>query len=483
MQQPDRRVTSLSARVFIAELTDPASFRAWLRPECEHALLTGEATVAGHRVALVVGDFDVRGGSIGLTEAQEFTAALRRATRDRLPVVAAPASGGTRMQDGTPAFVQMVPMASAVLDHQRAGLPYVVYLRHPTTGGVMASWGALGHLTFGEPGALLGFLGPRAVEALSGDTIPRQVQSAENLFSHGLLDGVLDVSQLRATLTGVLKVLATRGRGLDLSPPDSSQPATALDPWTVVQASRDPGRDGVRELLACADHVTRIPVAGRDAPATGVVVALARLNHQSCVVLGQDRASQLAGHLIGPADLRLARRAIRLAGEFRLPLVSVVDTSGAELSAEAEEGGLAGEIAGCIADLLQLDTPTVSVLMGQGGGGAALALLPADSVIACSGAWLAPLPPEGASAIMHRSTAYAATLARSQRIGADELHRLGFVDRVVSEDVDPATGRGWCQRLAEAVGSELARLAATDGDRPRRASRFRLDPPVGPGPD
>ncbi|KOG88576.1 hypothetical protein ADK38_19045, partial [Streptomyces varsoviensis] len=124
-----------------------------------------------------------------------------------LPLLAAPASGGTRMQEGTVAFLQMVKVAAAITDHKGAGLPYLVYLRHPTTGGVLASWGSLGHLTAAEPGALIGFLGPRVHEALYGEPFPPGVQVAEHLLAHGLIDAVLPAGELADIAARALDVL------------------------------------------------------------------------------------------------------------------------------------------------------------------------------------------------------------------------------------------------------------------------------------
>ncbi|MGY2061113.1 carboxyl transferase domain-containing protein, partial [Nocardia gipuzkoensis] len=133
-------------------------------------------------------------GSIGVAAAERIVAAVERATELGLPLLASPASGGTRMQEGTVAFVQMVKVAGAVAAHKAAGHPYLVYLRHPTMGGVFASWGSLGHITFAEPGALIGFLGPRVYEALYGRKFPDGVQTAENLYRSGVVDGVVPIS-------------------------------------------------------------------------------------------------------------------------------------------------------------------------------------------------------------------------------------------------------------------------------------------------
>ena len=127
----------------------------------DEAVVTGEARVGGHPVALLVSEFGFLGGSIGVATARRLVAAAERATARGLPLLAAPASGGTRMQEGTAAFVRMIGVSAAVSRHKAAGFPYLVYLRHPTTGGVLASWGSLGQLTVAEPGALLAFLGPR----------------------------------------------------------------------------------------------------------------------------------------------------------------------------------------------------------------------------------------------------------------------------------------------------------------------------------
>ena len=189
----------------------------------DESVLTGEGTVFGRRVAVVACEFDFLAGSIGVAAAERITSAIERATALRLPLVASPSSGGTRMQEGTVAFLQMVKIAAAVTLHKKAHLPYLVYLRHPTTGGVFASWGSLGHITVAEPGALVGFLGPRVYEQLYGEPFPVGVQTAENLQQHGVIDGVVPLAGLRRTLDWALKVVADSPD----EPPDPLPPASA----------------------------------------------------------------------------------------------------------------------------------------------------------------------------------------------------------------------------------------------------------------
>jgi len=190
-----------------------------------------------------------------------------------------------------------------------------------------------------------------------------------------------------------------------------------------------------------------------------VIIALTRLDGQPCVVVGQDRTRQGPETPMGPGALREARRGMRLAEELRLPLVTVIDTPGAELSPSAEEGSIAGEIARCIATMTTMTVPTLSVILGQGCGGGALALLPARVVIAAENAWLAPLPPEGASVIVHGNVEHAAAMATAQRVRAVDLHADGTVHHVVPEPVDDTAGA-----LAVAVAAECgARLAEMTG--------------------
>jgi acetyl-CoA carboxylase carboxyl transferase subunit beta len=348
--------------------------------------------------------------------------------------------------------------------HKQAHLPYLVYLRTPTTGGVFASWGSLGHVTFAEPGALIGFLGPRVYELLYGEPFPAGVQTAENLQRHGVIDAVVALDQLRRTLDRALTVLADVPEPPPA--PQAPEPVPDVPAWDSVLASRRPDRPGVGHLLrhGATDQVLLSGTGHGEAATT--LLALARFTGQPAVVLGQQRGpggleKGLEKGSVGPASLREARRGMALAAELRLPLVLVIDTAGPALSAEAEQGGLAGQIAQCLAELVTLDTPTVSVLLGQGSGGPALAMVPADRVLAALHGWLAPLPPEGASAIVFRDTAHAAELAAAQGIRSADLLKSGIVDAIVPEHPDAADEPvEFSQRLSAAIAAEVHALSA-----------------------
>ncbi|WP_274385349.1 carboxyl transferase domain-containing protein [Streptosporangium soli] len=487
-QRPD-------ARTLIEVVLDPGSWKSWDAPPVDPAepgssyaeelaaaraktsydesVVTGEGLLDGRRVAVVACEFSFLAGSIGVAAAERLVRAVERATRERLPLLAAPASGGTRMQEGALAFTQMVKITAAVSLHKDAGLPYIVYLRHPTTGGVFASWGSLGHVTAAEPGALIGFLGPRVFESLHGYPFPEGVQVAENLFTHGLVDAVVSAEEARQLAVRALAVLCGPREGLPVGP-EPVAPVRPVEAWEAISRSRRDDRPGVRAVLKLgASDVTPLNGTGTGENDPGLLLALARFGAAPAVVLGQDRNRQRAVAPLGPAGLRVARRGMKLASDLGLPLVTVIDTGGAALSKTAEEGGLAGEIARSLADMVMLDAPTVCLILGEGAGGAALALLPADRVLAAQHGWLSPLPPEGASAILYRSVDFAPEIAAAQGVRAADLQRDGIIDRIVPELPDAAyEPEAFCARIAAALEYEIAGLL---GRRPADRLAVRLD--------
>ncbi len=498
----------LSAQALFDLVLDPGSFVSWDEPPIpvsrgrdgpgyqqeredaatsagtDESILTGRGRIRGRDVAVVAGEFRFLAGSIGVAAAERLVRAIERATDQGLPLLAAPSSGGTRMQEGAMAFVQMLKITQAVVAHKSAGLPYLVYLRDPTTGGVFASWGSLGHLTAAEPGARVGFLGPRVYRALYGKDFPEQVQTAENLVDKGLIDAIVPARYLADLADRVLGLIqdAPDATTPDPGPPPPQVPlrpdeAGEPDAWASVQRTRRSERPHVQDLLRVAAHDV-LPLNGTGAGEShpGLLLAFAAFGRASCVLLGQDRQGQESDRPLGPDALRQARRGMRLADELGLPLVTVIDTPGAALTVEAEEGGLAGEIARSLADLVALRAPTLSLLLGQGSGGGALALAAADRVLAAQHAWLSPLSPEGASSIVHRDTDHAAQMARSQGISAVELAEQGIVDLVVAERPDAADEpTQFCQRVGEAIEWELLTLArlATDERLAQRHVRYR----------
>lgn len=413
--------------------------RARERSGVDESVQVMTAAVDGHRVMVIASEFGFLAGSVGHSAADRVVEGYRLATAQRLPVITLPTSGGTRMQEGTPAFFRMIDIARAAHEHLSSGAVRIGWLRNPTTGGVKATWGSYADVTAGEPGALLGFLGPKVFEALHDEAFP-PVQTAENLARVGVIDQVVALQDLRGWVTRILSVTD----GVDaVEPIGSPLPAGEVDAWDAITLTRDaerPGPDAVLDLLTDRTelHGTHTGETG-----TGLRVVLGRIRGRRAVFVAQARRS------VSPQDLRLAQRGLRLAQRVGLPLVTIVDTPGGELSGTAEEAAMAGEIARTLQMLTGLTVPTVSCVMGQGCGGAALALIPARTVICMENGWVSPLPPEGASVISHSTTDRAAEMSRAQGVGAMALHEAGVVDVVAGEGADlPAA-------VADAIAREL----------------------------
>jgi acetyl-CoA carboxylase carboxyl transferase subunit beta len=442
----------------------------------DEAVVTGEIHVGGVPAVVIAWEFGFLGGSVGVATATRIVAAIRRATAAGRPLLALPRSGGTRMQEGAPAFVQMVAIAGAIAEHRAAGLPYLVHLCGPTTGGVLATLGSAGDITTAEPGAMIGFLGPRAYAAITGQEFPPGVQTADNLQARGLVDAVLpwdDLRQRWATLLGLWSDRPRVGGPEAGGPPTGAPgrrpvpgaPTTAAELWRYVEASREHDRVDAQQFIAAhATDVVTLPGTGAGERSAGALVALGRLRGVPVVLAATE--DRWTGEPLAVGGLRTIRRAIALAGRWGLPVVTIVDTLGAQLSVAGEESGIAGEISRVMVDLVSAPVPTVALLLGAGTGGAALALLASDRIVAGSHTWVAPLAPEGAAAIRHGGTHDPAQMAWEQRIGAHALAELGFVDTLVRE-----SEADWVATAAQAVVDSVSQVLGGTDPR-RRVERF-----------
>lgn len=415
--------------------------RAAARSGSDEAVQVIFATVDGHRVVVIGGDFGFLAGSVGQSAADRVVAGYQAATAESLPVITLPTSGGTRMQEGTAAFFRMTDIAWAAQQHRATGAVRIGWLRNPTTGGVMATWGSYADITAAEPGALLGFLGPRVYEALYGREFP-PVQNAENLARTGVIDAVVPLAHLRDWAARILAV--TNGADRPEPVPSAAEPQP-VDSWEAITRTRQQDRPGPPAVLYLLTDRTDLRGTARGEAGSGVQVSMGRLRGRRVVVVAQTRQE------VTPQDLRVAQRGLALADRWGLPVVTLVDTPGGELSAAAEESAMAGEIARTLEAMAGLRVPSVSCVMGQGCGGAALALVPAGFIICMENGWVSPLPPEGASVISHRTPDKAADMARAQGVGALALLDADVVDLVAGEGEDVAAA------VADVVAGALDR--------------------------
>ncbi|HOW97235.1 MAG TPA: acetyl-CoA carboxylase, carboxyltransferase subunit beta [Kiritimatiellia bacterium] len=192
---------------------------------CRDAMLCGRARIGAHRAAIGVMDFNFLGASMGSVVGEMVTRLIERATRERLPALISCASGGARMYEGMLSLMQMAKTSGALARHAEAGLPYISLLTHPTTAGVMASFATLGDVIVAEPGALIGFAGPRVIKEATQQDLPAGFQRAEFLLQHGLLDMVVPRKDLKAAIVRLLDFMMGRPAGAPA--PKPAAPAEA----------------------------------------------------------------------------------------------------------------------------------------------------------------------------------------------------------------------------------------------------------------
>ncbi len=172
------------------------------------ALVSAVGTMEGLRVVVAAMEYGFIGGSMGVVVGEKVTRAIERAQKERLPLVVVSCSGGARMMEGTLSLMQMAKISAALARLDESGLPFVSLLTDPTTGGVTASYAMLGDLNVAEPGALIGFAGPRVIEQTIRQKLPEGFQRAEFLLEHGMLDLVIDRRELKKTLSRCIRFLS-----------------------------------------------------------------------------------------------------------------------------------------------------------------------------------------------------------------------------------------------------------------------------------
>ncbi|MBK9181082.1 MAG: acetyl-CoA carboxylase carboxyl transferase subunit beta [Acidimicrobiales bacterium] len=408
----------------------------------------GEAVRTGRAAhyAFVEGDGGVFGGSMGAAAGEKIVRAYRRAVDLALPILVVTRSSGARLQEGMVALVQLARTVDAAGAHAAAGLLSLAVHASPTTGGALASYASLADVRVAEPGAILGFASPRVVERVLGTRLPERSHTSEGAYANGLLDGIVGPAEQAAWVESALGLRATPLPTRPLPAPD---PIGVIGPWGEVLRARAVGRPtGIDRAARLCTSWTEL----RDRDPV-VRAGLATVAGRRVVMVATDRYVE-DGRPV-PAGYRLAQRAIALAGRLGLPLVTLVDTPGAHPGPESEADHVAGEIARTFAAMAALPTPSVSVVVGEGGSAGALALACGDRLLLQEHAVFSVIPPEGAAAMMHQHPS-AADLAPLLRLTSADLLGLGVADEVIAEG-QAALEEAVVRALDEAVPGDRSR--------------------------
>lgn len=448
--------------------------------------------VAGEPVIAAVMDFRFLGGSLDTAAGELITRAAELALAERTPLLVVASSGGARMQEGALSLMQMAKTSQALRELDEAGILTISLITDPTYGGVAASFASQADIIVAEPGARLGFAGPRVIRQTIKQSLPVGFQTAEFLLERGMVD----VVEPRRTLRPMLARLLSAGSRRPAAPRPDGEPGTAgatllreprdlpaREPWEAVRLARALDRPTALEYVQwITDDFVELHGDRLAGDCQSIIGGLARLNGAPLMIIGQQKGhtvKELADRNFGmprPAGYRKAARLMRLAAKLGVPVVTLVDTPGAYPGVEAEDSGQAVAIADSLRLMTGLPVPVISVVTGEGGSGGALALAVANQVLAFSNAFYSVISPEGCAAILWRDSNAASKAARALRLDARSLLEFGIVDAVIPEPEggaqrDPGTA---ARRLKAAITAGLDELVTLDAASLVEARRVRF---------
>ena len=408
------------------------------------AVVTGKASIEGNPAVIAVCDGRFLMASMGQVVGEKITRAVERATKEQLPVIIFACSGGARMQEGIVSLMQMAKTAAALKRHSDAGLLYVSVLTDPTTGGVTASFAMLGDVILAEPKALIGFAGPRVIEQTIGEKLPKGFQRSEFLLEHGFIDRIVERKEMRTVLANILQMHQNFKGSVTQSPIQTvekeRQSVQKKDAWERVTISRKNdrpvGQDYIRTLFSDFLEFHGDRCYGDD-PA--IIGGIARFAGIPVTVIAQAKGKSTkenVAHHFGmpsPEGYRKALRLMKQAEKFKRPILLFVDTPGAFCGIEAEERGQGEAIARNLFEMSSMKVPVLSVVIGEGGSGGALALAVADEVWMLENAIYSVLSPEGFASILWKDSKRASEAAEVMKLTAADLKKLGVIEAVIAE--------------------------------------------------
>ena len=418
----------------------------------KEAVVTGKGKINGRETVIAVCDGRFLMASMGWAVGEKITRAVERATKEKLPVIIFACSGGARMQEGITSLMQMAKTSAALERHSKAGLLYVSVLTEPTTGGVTASFAMLGDIILAEPGALIGFAGPRVIEQTIRQKLPKGFQRAEFLVEHGFVDDIVRRENLKETLGKILEMHEISGssddsidemRSAKSSSESDFEPADInpyLTAWDRVQLSRKidrpSGSDYIEALFTDFMEFHGDRNYGDD---KAIIGGIAKFHGRPVTVIVQEKGTNTKEnieHNFGmpmPEGYRKALRLMKQAEKFHRPVICFVDTPGAFCGIEAEERGQGEAIARNLWELAGLKTSVLSIVTGEGGSGGALALAAGDQVWMLENSVYSILSPEGFASILWKDSTKAKEAAAVMKLTAADLYEKGIIEQVIPE--------------------------------------------------
>ena len=431
------------------------------------AAVTGVCRIGDTETMLIVLDFGFMGGTMGSVVGEKVSMAFENAARRGIPAVAVVSGGGVRIQEGVLSLMQMAKTVTAANRLRDEEVPFVVVLANPSTGQAYASFANLADVILAEPGSLIGLSPLRTLREVSKMPLPLDAHTAEAHVGHGLLDNVVDRENLQSRISSLLEILTSHKHGkpnhkhLLKSVPVECE---AVEPWEAVTAARNSERPlAIAYFRSMMDPFIELRGDRLNSDDRSIIAGLGFMDGQPMAVIGQQRRQLVEGerYHVFPDGLRKAQRVIDLACRFKLPLVTLIDTQGADPGLEAEEQGIGNAIARTLSSMLTVPTPMVSVVIGEGGSEGALALSLSDRILIQQYAVYSPMSVNHTIGNAHHDHTLDREAAEALMLTAYDCQELGIADEIVPEPeggahVDP---REAASVLQNAILTNIAHLA------------------------
>ncbi len=419
------------------------------------AIVIGKAKIDGNPAVVGVCDARFIMSSMGHVVGEKITEAVERATKEKLPVILFACSGGARMQEGIVSLMQMAKTSAALKRHHEAGQLFISVLTDPTTGGVTASFAMLGDIIIAEPGALIGFAGPRVIEQTIGQKLPEGFQRAEFLLEHGFVDMILPRKDQKHVIGQILYMHRKHDMAVEtdavkadiavnVSEARQKKENTEKSAWDTVLLSRKADRPTALDYInAVFDEFIEFHGDRCFKDDGAIVGGIAMFHGMPVTVIGQQKGKNTKDNIRrnfgmpSPDGYRKALRLMKQAETFGRPIICFVDTPGAFCGLEAEERGQGEAIAKNLFEMSSLKVPVLSIVIGEGGSGGALAMAVANEVWMMENAIYSILSPEGFASILYKDSKKAPEAARVMKVTAADLKELGLIEGIIPEE-EPA---------------------------------------------
>ena len=445
------------------------------------AIVIGKAKIDGNPAVVGVCDARFIMSSMGHVVGEKITEAVERATKEKLPVILFACSGGARMQEGIVSLMQMAKTSAALKRHSDSGLLYISVLTNPTTGGVTASFAMLGDIILAEPGALIGFAGPRVIEQTIRQKLPKGFQSSEFLLEHGFIDQIAERKNMKETLARLLKMhckndCAESLEGQENAEKISEKKSDSADgmsvnnklnvdfttkitakksAWEHVSLARSKERPTGKDYLPWLfDYFIELHGDRLFGDDPALIGGIAYLAGKPVTVIAQEKGNGTKENIahnfgmVSPEGYRKSLRLMKQAEKFHRPVICLVDTPGAFCGLEAEERGQGEAIARNLYELSSLKVPVLSIVIGEGGSGGALALAAGDQVWMMENSIYSILSPEGFASILWKDSTRAKEAAEVMKLTAVDLKDLGIIEQVIPEN-QPLTRENMADTMEE----------------------------------